>query len=82
MRKPQQPDGTDGESPEGISLSQEELDVLKDKLDALEFDDLVGLSEEDAEPLEGETLSQEDLDKLRDALEALEFEDLAGLSEN
>ena len=43
IRKPQQPYDSDDETPEGISLSQEELDALKEKLDALEFEDLAGL---------------------------------------
>lgn len=73
---------TTGETPVIESLSQEDLDKLKDKLEELEFDDLGGLPEEDAEPVETDTLSQEDLDRLKEALEALEFEDLGGLSGN
>ena len=70
------------ETPVIESLSQEDLDKLKDKLEDLEFDNLGGLPEEDAEPVETDTLSQEELDRLKEALEALEFDDLGGLSEN
>ena len=62
---------------------QEELDNLKVALEALEFDDLGGLSEiESPEEEHGVigSISQEDLDDLKEALEALAFEDLGGLS--
>ena len=65
------------------SLSQEELDQLRVVLEALEFEDLGGLSEDDYQGEVPDTIgsiSQEDLDRLREALEALEFEDLGGLS--
>ena len=76
------PDETTEETPVIESLSQEDLDRLKDMLEDLEFDDLGGLPEEDAEPVETDTLSQEELDRLKELIEAMEFEDLGGLSEN
>ena len=89
----QQPDLPGGETPPDTSrddesdirdsLSQEDLDKLKTSLEALEFEDLGGLSEDDYQDGEQMTIgsiSQEDLDILKEALEALEFEDLGGLS--
>ena len=89
----QQPDLPGGETPPDASkgdesdilesLSQEDLDKLMTALEALEFEDLGGLSEEDYQDEGQETIgaiSQDDLEKLKEALEALEFEDLGGLS--
>lgn len=92
-RNSQQPDLPGGETPPDASkdeesdildsLSQEDLDKLKTALEALEFEDLGGLSEDDYQD-EGQeiigAISQEDLDKLKEALESLEFEDLGGLT--
>jgi hypothetical protein len=92
-RRSQQPDLQGGDSPLDASkdeeldilnsLTQEDLDKLKTALEALEFEDLGGLSENEYQDEEQETIcstSQEDLDILKEALEALEFEDLGGLS--
>ena len=93
LRQSQKPELPDGEGPTDASegekssildsLSQEELDQLRIVLEALEFEDLGGLSEDDYQDDVPDTIgsiSQEELDRLREALEALEFEDLGGLS--
>jgi hypothetical protein len=92
-RRSQQPDLPGGEPPSNASnddesdildsLSQEDLDKLMTALEALEFEDLGGLSEDGYQNEEQETIgaiSQEDLDELKEALESLEFEDLGGLT--
>jgi hypothetical protein len=64
------------------TLSQEEFDELIGKLEALEFEDLEGLSDESySEEEQGSlgNMSQEDFDALKKALEGFEFDDLGGL---
>ena len=60
-----------------LGVSEDDLDVLGDSLEALEFDDFVGLSDGN-----GLGISEEDLNSLEDALKNLDFQDLEGLSDN
>ena len=60
-----------------LGVSEEELDVLGDSIEGLEFDDLEGLTEGN-----GLGISEDDLDSLEDALKNLDFEDLEGLTDN
>ena len=60
-----------------LGVSEEELDVLGDSIEGLEFDDLEGLSDGN-----GLGISEDDLDSLEDALKNLDFEDLEGLTDN
>jgi hypothetical protein len=60
-----------------LGVSEDDLDVLGDSLEDLEFDDLEGISEE-----EDLGINEDDLDSLEDALNNLDFEDLEGLTDN
>ena len=60
-----------------LGVSEEELDVLGDSIEGLEFDDLEGLDDGN-----GLGISEDDLDSLEDALKNLDFEDLEGLTDN
>lgn len=62
-----------------VSFSENELDILGESIESLEFEDLVGLSGSAIMEVE---ISEEDLDILGEAIEGLEFEDLGGLTEN
>lgn len=62
-----------------LDVSEDELDVLGDSIEGLEFDDLGGISDGDADGL---GFSEDDLNILGDALNDLVFEDLEGLSDN
>ena len=83
-QKPYSPDKETDDEPTVLdTISQEELDNIIVALEALEFDDLGGLSEievPEEEPDDIGSVSQEDLDSLKEALEALEFDDLGGLT--
>ena len=60
-----------------VEVSEDDLDVLGDSLEDLEFDDLEGLTDE-----EYLGITESDFDSLEDALKNLDFEDLEGLSDN
>jgi hypothetical protein len=60
-----------------IEVSEDDLNVLSDSLEDLEFDDLEGLSDE-----EYFVITESNFDSLEDELNNLYFEDLGGLSDN
>ena len=60
----------------GLGVSEDDLELLGDSIEGLEFDDLGGLSGDVVDL----GVSEDDLDSLGDALEGLDFEDLEGLS--
>ena len=60
-----------------LGVSEDDLEVLGDSLEELEFDDLEGISGE-----EELGIDEDDLDSLEDALNNLDFEDLEGLTDN
>lgn len=60
-----------------LGFSEDDLEVLGDSIEGLEYDDLEGISGE-----EDLGISEDDLDSLEDELNNLDFEDLEGLSDN
>ena len=60
-----------------LPFTESDLDALENQIEGLEFDDLEGLTANDASLVD---FSSEDLDRLGEILEGLEFEDLEGLT--